>query len=68
LSRRAAAGGEALLGDAKPLGLNICEGVDRLGTYVIEFYMEHIAFTRICLPYVGIIMVCMHVSLVKLPF
>jgi hypothetical protein len=61
-------GGEALLGDAKPLGLNICNGVDRLGTCVIEFYMERITFTTICLPYVGIIMVCMHVSSVELPF
>jgi hypothetical protein len=38
------------------------------GTCIIEFYTERIAFTRIYLPYVGIIMVCMHVSLVKLPF
>jgi hypothetical protein len=48
--------------------LDICEGVDRLGTYVIEFYMECIAFTRIYLPYVGIIMVCICVSLVEIPF
>jgi hypothetical protein len=68
LSRRAAVGGGAFLGDAKPPGLDICECVDRLGTYVIEFYTEHIAFTRICLPYAGIIMVCICVSLVELPF
>jgi hypothetical protein len=68
LSRRATAGGGALLGDAKPPALDICEGVDCLGTYVIEFYTERIAFTRICLPYVGIIMVCIRVYLVELPF
>jgi hypothetical protein len=67
LSRRVAVGGGALLGDAKPPSLDICEGVDRLGTCVIEFYTERIAFTRICLPYVGIIMVCMCVPLVELP-
>jgi hypothetical protein len=68
LSHWAVAGGGALLGDVNPLGLNICEGVDHLGTCIIEFYTERIAFTRICLPYVGIIMVCMCVSLIKLPF
>jgi hypothetical protein len=67
LSHRATMGSGALLGDAKPPGLDICKGVDRLGICVIEFYMEHIAFTKICLPYVGIIMVCICVSLVKLP-
>jgi hypothetical protein len=35
---------------------------------VSEFYTKHIAFTRICLPYVGIITVCMCVSVVELPF
>jgi hypothetical protein len=68
LSHQAAAGGGTLLGDAKPPCLDICECVDRLGTCIIEFYMEHIAFTRICSPYVGIIMVCIHVSLVEPPF
>jgi hypothetical protein len=68
LSRRAATGGGALLGDAKPPCLDICEGVDRLDTCVIEVYMKRIAFTRICLLYVRIIMVSMHVSLVELPF
>jgi hypothetical protein len=68
LSRHVAVGGGALLGDTQPLGLDICGGVDYLGTYVIEFYIERIAFTRVCLPYAGIIMVCMRVSLVELPF
>jgi hypothetical protein len=68
LSRPTAATGGAFLGDAKPPGLDIYEGVGRLGTYVIEFYMKRIAFTRICLPYVEIIMVCMRVSLTELPF
>jgi hypothetical protein len=63
-----AVGGGALLGDAKPQGLDICGGIDRLGTRVINVYMECIAFTKICLPYVGIIMVCMRISLVELPF
>jgi hypothetical protein len=67
LSHQATAGNGALPGDVKLLGLHICEGVVRLGTYV-EFYTECIAFTRICLPYAKIIMVCIHVSLVELPF
>jgi hypothetical protein len=68
LSRRIVVGGGTLQGDVKPLGLDIRGGIDRLGTCIIEFYTEHIAFTRICLPYVGIIVVCMRVSLVELPF
>jgi hypothetical protein len=64
----AAVGGGALLGDVKPPGLDICGGVDCLGTCVIEFYMECIAFTRICFPYVGIIIMRMRVSLILLPF
>jgi hypothetical protein len=66
LSHRVVVGGGTLLGDAKPLGLDISGGTDRLGTCIIEFYTEHIAFTRIYLPYVGIIMVCMSVSLAEL--
>jgi hypothetical protein len=31
-------------------GLDICEGADRLGAWVIKFHTEHAAFTRICLP------------------
>jgi hypothetical protein len=58
----------ALLGDVKPPGLDICGGVDCLGTSVIEFCTEHIAFMRICFLYVGIIIMCMCVSLVLLPF
>jgi hypothetical protein len=68
LSHHAAVVGGALLGDAKRPGLDICGCLDRLGTCVIEFYTESIIFTRICLPYVGLIIVCMRVSLVKLPF
>jgi hypothetical protein len=68
LSHRAAVGGGALMGDAKPPILDIYGGADCLGTCAIEFYMEHIAFTKICLPYVGIIVVCMRVTLVELPF
>jgi hypothetical protein len=58
--------GGALLGAAKPPDLDICGGIDRLGTCVIEFYTESIGFTRICLPYAGIITVCMCVSLVEM--
>jgi hypothetical protein len=68
LSHHVAVGGGALLWDAKPSDLDICGGIDHLDTCVIEFYTEHIAFTMICLPYVEIITVCMHVSLVVLPF
>jgi hypothetical protein len=49
LSHRAKVGGHALLGDAKPSGLDVCLGADHLGTCVIEFYIERVAFTRICL-------------------
>jgi hypothetical protein len=48
--------------------MDICEGVNRLGTCVIEFYMECTAFTKRCLTYVGIIMVCIRVVLVELKF
>jgi hypothetical protein len=40
---------------------------DYLDTYVIDFYIEHMDFTRVSLPYVGIIMMCMRISLMKLP-
>jgi hypothetical protein len=43
LSRHAAMGGGALLGDTQPPGLDI-EVFDCLGTCVIEFYIERIAF------------------------
>jgi hypothetical protein len=47
-----------------------CIFAEVLTTYVpvSEFYIECIAFTNVCLPYVEIIMVCMRVSLVELPF
>jgi hypothetical protein len=60
--------GGALLGDTQPPGLNICGGVGWLDTYVIEFFIECVAFARICLAYVGIMMVCMRVPLIKLKF
>jgi hypothetical protein len=50
--------------DVKPRGLDIWWIFDRLGTYVIEFYMEYIIFTKICLPYVRAIMAFRRVSLV----
>jgi hypothetical protein len=53
LSHCVAVGGGALLGHVKPPGLDISGGIDRLGTCVRDFYMERIAFIRICLPYVG---------------
>jgi hypothetical protein len=52
LSHHVAVDDDASLGNAKSPGLDICGGNDRLGTCVIEFYMECIAFTRICVPYV----------------
>jgi hypothetical protein len=57
-----------LIGGCKALGLDICGGADWLGTCVIEFYTNRIDFTRICFPYVGIIMMWMCVSLILLPF
>jgi hypothetical protein len=56
-------GGRAFSEDVKPTGLDIWWRVDRLDTCVIEFYMEYIIFTRICLPYVRAIMVVRCVSL-----
>jgi hypothetical protein len=50
LSHRAIVGGGALLGDVEPLVLDVCGGADRLGTCVIDFYIEHVAFTRMCSP------------------
>jgi hypothetical protein len=66
LSRHAAMDGGALLGDTPPPVLDIYGGVDCLGICIIDFYIEHIALTRVCLPYVGIVIVCMRVSLVEL--
>jgi hypothetical protein len=45
LSYHAAVGSAIFLGGAKPPGLNILHGVDRLGTYKTESYMEKPAFT-----------------------
>jgi hypothetical protein len=67
LSRRAVAGGGTLQRDMQPLVLDACGGVDCLGTCIINFYIERMDFTRVCLPYVGIITVSMRVSLAKLP-
>jgi hypothetical protein len=58
----------ALLGDARPLNSGSCGGADYLGTYIIDFYIGHMVFTRVCFPYTRFVMVCMCVLLVKLPF
>jgi hypothetical protein len=47
--------------------LDACGGVNCLGTCIIDFYIERMDFSMVCLPHVGIIMMCMHVSLAKLP-
>jgi hypothetical protein len=46
----ATVGGGAILWDTKPPGLDICEGADRLGTCVVKFHIERVAFTRISSP------------------
>jgi hypothetical protein len=56
LSHRATVGGGALLGDARPLGSGTCGGADYLGTCIIDLYIGCMAFTRVCLPYVRIVM------------
>jgi hypothetical protein len=56
----------AFLRDVKTLGLDIRWSVDRLGTCVTEFYMEHIVFTKTYLSYIRVIMAFMHVPLVVL--
>jgi hypothetical protein len=65
LSHRASVGGGAFLGDPKLSCLDVWWGVDRPGTYVIESYMEKLAFTRARLFYVRVIMVIMCVSLIE---
>jgi hypothetical protein len=67
LSCRAVVGGGALLEDTQPPVLDACGGVDCLGTCIIVLYKEHMDFTRVCLPYAGIITMRMRVSLTKLP-
>jgi hypothetical protein len=39
-----------LFGCAKPLGLDICHGVDHLGTCETESYMDKLIFTRASYP------------------
>jgi hypothetical protein len=69
LSRRAAKGDGALLGDTQPRAWIFVEALDCLDTCVIEFYIECIACL---LGYVYLvfrsIMVCIHVSLVEPSF
>jgi hypothetical protein len=48
--------------------LDICEGVDYLGTCIIDFYIGCMTFTRLELPYIGIVMMRMLVFLIKSPF
>jgi hypothetical protein len=67
-SHRAAVVSGTLVGDTQPLVSGSCGDVDYLGTCIIDFYIGCMAFTRVCLPHIGIVMMCMHVFLVKLPF
>jgi hypothetical protein len=46
-SHHAALGGGALLEDAQPMYLDTCEGVDSLGTYIIDFYIGCMAFIKV---------------------
>jgi hypothetical protein len=55
-----------LSGGAKPLGLDICHGVDHPGTCETESYMEKLTFTRACLSNVRVIMAIMCVPLIEL--
>jgi hypothetical protein len=68
LSYYAAASGGSFLGDAKPSVLDICWSAYRLGTCVIEFLDGHVIFTRVSLPYGGVLVVCMRIFLIELPF
>jgi hypothetical protein len=65
LDHHAVVGSGAFPGGAKPLNLDIWCSVDHLGTCVTESHMEKLAFTRVCLSYVRVIMVIMRVSLVE---
>jgi hypothetical protein len=60
-----AVGGGVFPADAKPLGLDILLGVDCLGTYKTEFYMEKPALTWVCLSDVRVIMAMMPLPLVE---
>jgi hypothetical protein len=66
LSRHAAVGGGALLGDTQPLVWGSCRDVDCLGTCITDFYIGCMVFTKICLPHIGIVTVHMRVFMVKL--
>jgi hypothetical protein len=67
MSHHAEVGSGTLQGDKQPLVLDACGRVDSLDTCIIDFYIEHMDFTWVCLSYTGIIMVRMRVSLAKLP-
>jgi hypothetical protein len=60
-----AVGGDAFSEDVKPPGLDIRWSVNRMATCAIGSYMEHIIFTRTCLPYVRVIMVFIRVPMVE---
>jgi hypothetical protein len=66
LSRRSVVSGGPFSGGAKPLGLDICHGVDHPGTCETESYMEKLTFTRACLSNVRVIMAIMCVPLIEL--
>jgi hypothetical protein len=51
----------------QPPVLDVCGGIDCLGSCIIDLYIEHMDFTMVCFPYVGIIIVHTCVSLAKLP-
>jgi hypothetical protein len=67
-SCHAAVGGTIFLGDVKPLGLDILCGIDHPGTCKTESYIKKLAFIRVGLSNVKVIMVIMRVPLVELMY
>jgi hypothetical protein len=65
LSHHTLAVGGAFSVGARSPRLDICCGEDRLGTREIKSYMEKLAFIRMCLSRVRVIMTIMRVPLVE---
>jgi hypothetical protein len=68
LSHHAEASSGGFSEDAKPLDSDICLSVDHLGPMSLSFYMGRVSFTRVSLPCGGVLVACMHIFLIELPF
>jgi hypothetical protein len=66
LSRRVRVVGGNLLGDTQPPALDACGGIDCPSTYIIDFYIEHVAFYHGPLTLCGSVMVHVCLFLIEL--